>query len=365
MELDYAGIMRAGQGLVGDLQEQMFLQDQRKAQAQARQLQVQQAQQQQARQAQFRTAAQQAAQSADPKAIGNLMIAFPEFADQIKPGWQALSDDARRRNLTQTGSVFMRAKNGDAKGAAALLRQRYDADAAAGQADETTKELIDAFESGDPTQVQQATATVGMILAADDPSKFAETYGKLFPTDAATAVQKEYQWRVQQFDKAAADKWLAVQDTKLVPVQPGGQIYDAADFVGERDGGFGGGIVATREQQAEAERFRAMFPNAPEFATDNSKGGDQSTGMGGIPAPATGANGLPASLTPEQYRVTVDALGKSKTDAWMKQNGITIENVARGGVAQQPVRVRSKQEYDRLPSGAEYIAPDGSRRRKG
>lgn len=363
-ELNYAAIMQAGQSLVPDLQEQMMIRDQRRAQMEARQLQLQQAQLAQQRQAAFRAAAQQAAASADPRAIGNLMIQFPEFADQIKPGWDALSEDAKRRNLTQSGTIFMRAKNGDTKGAAALLRQRYEADLAAGQADPGDKELIDALESGDPVKVQQATATIGFSIAAYDPSKFSETYGKLFPADATTTVQKEYQWRVQQFGKAKADEWLAVQDTKLVPVEKGGQVFDAADIIGARSGGFGGGIVATPEQQAESERVRAMFPDAPQFATDNPKGGDQSTGMGGIPAPALGPNGLPTTLTPDQYRVTVDALGKDKTDAWMRDNGITVENVARGGTAQAPVRVRSVQEARKLPSGTLFVTPDGRTMRK-
>jgi len=361
MELNYASIINAGQGLVGNLQEQMMMQDQRKQQQQVRALQVQQAQQTQARTVAFRAAAERAAQSADPKAIGNLMVSFPEFADQIKPGWQALSEDARRRNLTQTGSVFMRAKNGDAKGAAAMLRQRYEADVAAGQADETTKELIDAFESGDPTKVQQATATVGMILASDDPSKFAETYGKLFPSDDKSPFAKEYNDRVRLFGKAKADQWAATQDEKFIPVQAGGSVFRATDLMPPA---MGGGIVATPEQQAESERARAMFPNAPEFATDNQRGGDPSTGKGGVPAPALGSNGLPSTLTPQQYQAIVNVKGKAATDAYLSQNGIVVENIARGGTAQQPVRVRSVQEARKLPSGTEFITPDGRTMRK-
>lgn len=364
MALDYAGIINAGAGLMGGLREQLAMEDQRNALMQDRAKKLEQSRIAEQRTAAFREAAARAAQSSDPKAIGNLMIQFPEFADQIKPGWDALSEDAKRRNLTQSGTIFMRAKNGDTKGAAALLRQRYEADLAAGQADPGDKELIDALESGDPVKVQQATATIGFSIAAYDPSKFSETYGKLFPADATTTVQKEYQWRVQQFGKAKADEWLAVQDTKLVPVEKGGQVFDAADIIGARGGGFGGGIVATPEQQAESERVRAMFPDAPQFATDNPKGGDQSTGMGGVPAPALGPNGLPTTLTPDQYRVTVDALGKDKTDAWMRDNGITVENVARGGTAQAPVRVRSVQEARKLPSGTLFVTPDGRTMRK-
>jgi len=323
MELDYANILNAGQSLQGDLQQQMFLNDQRKAQTQARQLQMAALQQKQEREAAFRAAAQVAAQSADPKAIGDLMVQFPEFADQIKPAWQALSDQAMKRNLTQSGTIFVRAKNGDAKGAAALLRQRYEADMAAGQADPSDKELIDALESGDPAKVQQATATIGFSIAALDPSKFSETYGKLFPADAKSTFSKEYEDRVRLFGKKAADAWVKVQDAKVFSVNPGGSLQSlSADTVGN-------------PQTAE--------------------GGDQSTGMGGVTAPALGANGLPATLTPEQYRVTSDALGKAKTDAWMKENGITIE----WPQGSAPVRVRSVQEAMKLKPGTHYVTPDG------
>ena len=35
-----------------------------------------------------------------------------------------------------------------------------------------------------------------------------------------------------------------------------------------------------------------------------------------------------------------------------------------GGSAGAPVRVQSADDYNRLPSGAMYIAPDGTQRRK-
>jgi hypothetical protein len=45
---------------------------------------------------------------------------------------------------------------------------------------------------------------------------------------------------------------------------------------------------------------------------------------------------------------------------------VHVEPSSRSGAAQTgPVRVRSKQQYDRLPKGAQYVAPDGSLRVKG
>lgn len=325
MELNYAGIINAGQGIVGNLQEQLYLADQRKQQQQAQALKLSQAKQQQERQQAFAQRLAQVTQSGRYTDIPNLMMEFPEFAEQIKPAYDTLSKEGRARNLTQMGTITKRATNGDLQGAIGLLRQRVEADKAAGQDTSEEEDAIKMLSSDDPMQRQSAISTLHILTYNADP----DGYKTLFPTDATTTVQKEYQWRVQQFGQQKADKWLAVQDTKLVPVQAGGSVFNAADLI-------------------------------PQIA----EGGDQSTGMGGVPAPALGPNGLPTTLTPDQYRVTVEALGKAKTDAWMKESGITVENVARQGTAQTPVKVRSVQEARRLPSGTVFVAPDGRTMRK-
>lgn len=309
MALDYAGIINAGAGLMGGLREQLAMEDQRNALMQDRAKKLEQSRIAEQRQAAFRAAAQQAAASADPRAIGNLMIQFPEFADQIKPGWDALSEDAKRRNLTQSGTIFMRAKNGDTKGAAALLRQRYEADLAAGQADPGDKELIDALESGDPVKVQQATATIGFSIAAYDPSKFSETYGKLFPADAKSAFSKEYEDRMRLFGKKAADAWVKVQDTKVFSVNPGGSL----------------------------QTFKANTVGNPQTA----EGGDQSTGGGG-----PNGNG---TLTQAQFQAIVGTMGKKAALEYVQREGLTV-----GGITSAP-RYTATQTV----SGTTYYQIDG------
>jgi len=354
MELNYASIINAGQGLVGNLQEQMMMQDQRKQQQQVRALQVQQAQQTQARQGAFNARLAQITQSQRYGDIPGLMLEFPDYADQLKPGYDALSKDAKARNLTQMGTITRRATAGDVTGAIDMLRSRVEADKAAGEDTSEEEDAIRMLSSEDPMQRQAAISTLHILTYNADP----DGYKALFPADAKSGWKKEYDDRVATFGKAAADQWAATQDEKFIPVQAGGSVFRASDLMG------GGGIVATPEQQAESERVRAMFPNAPEFATDNPRGGDPSTGMGGVPAPALGSNGLPATLTPQQYQAIVNVKGKAATDAYLSQNGIAVENIARGGTAQQPVRVRSVQEARKLPSGTEFITPDGRTMRK-
>jgi hypothetical protein len=47
--------------------------------------------------------------------------------------------------------------------------------------------------------------------------------------------------------------------------------------------------------------------------------------MENTPRPELGPNGVPQFLTPAQYSIYSKELGKEKTDAWMKQNNIVID----------------------------------------
>jgi murein DD-endopeptidase MepM/ murein hydrolase activator NlpD len=231
--LDYASIMGAGQQLVPNLrnealQDQQAQMQQQEMQARAQALQQNAAKQQQAleRQQQYQHDLDQTLLSGgDPRAIQQLMLRYPEFADNLKPVLDSMDKDQLQTNLTQMGTIYARAQAGDYKGAAAALQERVDADKAAGQPDPSDDAVLQGFLSGDPVQQKAAAGTIGIHLAAMTGDKFADTYGKLNPSETGGPVQKEYDWRVSQFGKAAADTWLGTQDTKLIPVQAGGQVY--------------------------------------------------------------------------------------------------------------------------------------------
>lgn len=44
------------------------------------------------------------------------------------------------------------------------------------------------------------------------------------------------------------------------------------------------------------------------------------------PAPQTGANGFPATLTRDQYQAVVNQMGQAATDAWMARNNVRLGN---------------------------------------
>jgi len=186
MPVDMMAIVKAGQSLVPDIRAQLIQDDERRAMSEQREVLNEQrrvatdaAQEKQARQQQLRVGLNQAVLSSDPRAITRLMAQFPEYADQIKPGWEALRAEERQANQTQVGTAYVRGQNGDFKGAAAALQQRYDADAAAKHQDPHTKELIDELNSDDPKRQRIAVSTLGIYLSADDPNKFAQLYPDL------------------------------------------------------------------------------------------------------------------------------------------------------------------------------------------
>lgn len=345
MQLDYASILQGGQNLVPNLRDQLMqdaLMKMREQEFQAvqqqRQAQAQAAQQQAEQEAAFQRDLEDAMLTGDPRKILALRMRYPDMAKNMKEAFDSLDEEERRRNLTQIGTIYARGQAGDFTGAASILRQRIEADRQAGAADPQDEAMLEELESGIPSRQKSALAAVGIQLAAIEPDKFGETYAKLNPAERVDPTQREYDWRVATFGKAAADAWLQTQDTKVVAVQPGGRLEQYGPDASLYGGGFGGSIVATPEQQAVSERMRQMFPNAPEFGPETRRGGDPS-GLG-----------VGVSISMEQFAQNVDIFGSPQAAAGMTQRN------------NQPVRVRSIQEAQRLPSGTLILTPDGRQR---
>lgn len=387
MALDYAAILQAGQGLVPDLREQMFKsqelklrQETMRQQQEARKLAMTQAQEAAARKAAFQARASQLMSTGKPGDIYRLMVEFPEFADQLKTAATGLSDDQKRTTLTQAGTVYTRALGGDRKGAAALIDQRIAADKAAGIDTAEDEQIRDALLSDDEQQQKIALGTMASHIAAlAGPEKYGETFGKLSGVTDKTAVQKEYEWRVQQFGKPAADTWLATTDEKFVPVQAGGSVYRASDLMGatpppaQPKGGDPKPSAGEGNPTKDGVGvIKALFPSAqitsnyrPKLLPGQTTPTYHNSGRAAVDvAPIPG-------MTFEQYVAKIKAAGHSIIEARDEvknpskhATGPHWHVVIGEGGASGPVRIKSKQQYDKLPKGAEYIAPDGSHRRK-
>lgn len=318
MQLDYASIMRGGQNLVPDIRQQLIEDALMKQQTtlfnqqqQDRAMQQQAAEEMQARQGEFQAALDDAMMTGDPRKIQQLRMRFPEFTKGMKEAFDAMDEDQRRADLTQVGSIYANLNAGNTGRAVELLRGRIEADRAAGQADPQDEQILAELESGDPMRVNAAKATVGIMLAAIEPDKFGETYGKLNPTEATPATIREYEARVDKFGKPAADAWLQTQDTKVMAVQAGGRL----EQFGPDEAFYGG-------QQG---------------------GGDPASGVG------AGQGSAPErlSLTRDQFKANLDALGPQRAIGLLNNSGIRVT-------------VRSPQEARSLPSGTPIWLPDGT-----
>lgn len=415
MALDYASILSAGRQLVPDLRQQMMQDEARSMQReqfdwlrQQREAQQQQAVQQQERQAQFRADFEAAATANDPSEMVRLYARYPEMAENIKPAWEAMEEGRRRTDLTQINTIRSRLDAGDVAGATDAFRQRVEADRAAGQADADDEAMLAALESGDPTQVRFVQNMIhGVIAQIVGPDKYAETLGELSPSENKTPVQREYEWRVQQKGQEAADRWLATQDESLVTVEPGGSVYRKSDFVNPPAGGSGvqprGGdqsALVGYAMPVQGGTFTSQFGASRDGGSRSHNGLDIAAPAGSPVSPVKPGKVVAVSSDPrsgnfvrvkhpdgtvssyshlgqQNVRVGQD-VGPGDTLGTVGETGNATGNVLHLVVRDKngravdpapllggPVKVRSKQEYDRLPSGTAYIAPDGSQRVKG
>lgn len=104
------------------------------------------------------------------------------------------------------------------------------------------------------------------------------------------------------------------------------------------------------------------FYSGPQSGLAAALGGGQQTPQPMAPPP----QGAPSR---EEYGRFVDSLKPElRQKAWQAYDSGQLGSLPTGsplsGAPQAPMRVNSQEEFNRLPSGTEFIAPDGSRRRK-
>lgn len=183
MPVDYLSGLGKLPDPMGDINRAINMrlgQDQAALQNQQMQMQMTAAQAKAERVRAFETNAAAALQNPTAGAISDLIIKNPEYAEQIKKGWDIREDAVRQTDLTQLGEIFSAGSSGRFDLAAKAARRRYDADLAAGQADEGDLALVTALESEDPAQQKAALGMIGVNLAAaTGPTHFGTVYGAL------------------------------------------------------------------------------------------------------------------------------------------------------------------------------------------
>jgi hypothetical protein len=384
--IDQGAIIRSGMAIVPDYAAQQ--QQQLLADLQRRQVAVQEREQGRLlaeagrkfeRQQAFQAEIDVLGADPSPDRIAGLMSRYPEFSEGLKRAWDAGSEEKRTRDMGQLGEVFSYLKSGNVDRAKAVLRARVDAERKAGlEPDE--QGLLDLLDSGDPAAVGQVQAQVGMALAAAaGPDKFASAYGALVPD--RTEFEKQYEFIKRDYGQEAADTFAKNKYDPLTPItnQYGTSVY--------------------RSSQLDPS-------NAPSGEAAPTKGDSAPKGK-----PVADAGSVARSLFPDIQVTQVrrdpnSALGKKNPKSWHNKSGAAVDvapvqgmtfdqyvqryrdagytileardevtnpsghstgphwHVVLGGGPKGPRKVMTKQQYAKLPSGTEYIAPDGTKRVK-
>lgn len=374
---NYASIIGAGMNLVPDLRAQSMQDQQFKMQREVFDAKRAEAEREQREKVEGREALEQALLSGKPQDLLRIMAQYPAISEQVKPLWEAMDEKDRRTSLTQAGTIYARGQAGDYKGAAVALRARVDADRAAGQADPEDEAILAGLESGDPVQQRAAMQMVGVQIAAIDPDKFAETYGKLNPAEKIDPVQRKVDYYRSIGRDDLAEQILENEATDVVVGQPGAPVM-------------------TKQQAIALARSGSGMPS-------QSGGGDQSApALGGVPATGAAIEQAALAAVPgavvtsrqrsaahnkavggvarsyhltDQARDFVPPQGMAMGALWNRlkralpgfdviNEGDHVHVEPSGSRSVSPTRIATKQQYDKLASGTAYIAPDGSHRVK-
>jgi hypothetical protein len=131
----------------------------------------------------FRQDAAAVGNNPDASTISSLITKYPEFAEQLKSGWDVKDKAAKESDLTHLGEVYSAAASGNWDLAHKQAQARVDADKAAGRADpedDAFLQQIDAAAGGDEQARKAVLTSIGTHLAAvTGPEHFASVYGAL------------------------------------------------------------------------------------------------------------------------------------------------------------------------------------------
>lgn len=379
---NFAAILQAGQGLVPNYADQAFrdaqvrlAQQQEQRLTQASILDQEKRRRENERENEFRSAVEQVMLDPTPDAIARMAVRFPEKAEELKKGYELMDQGARAKDQTQIGEVFAAAQAGNYKLAADTLRKRVEADKAAGQEDPSDIAILAALDSGDPIQQRAATGQIGTLLAfTAGPEKFSAAYKDL-QGDKQSPFIIEYNDRVAQFGKDAADRWAAVQDTKLIPVNEGGRVYNAADFLtggGGQASGVSGGVNPS-SAPATSGRLIPATGQAIESAalgvvpgvnvTSRKRSAGHNKAVGGV-SNSYHLTDQARDFTPPKGMSMGQLHGKLKAalpgfDVINEGDHVHVEPSGHGVKPDGPIRVKTIQQAQKLAPGTIYITPDG------
>ncbi len=350
-------------------------------QAQAQQMALQQSQQRLTQQTQMFEAqkAQQeideetayendmaaAIRTGNPQDIINLSLKYPGKSEGIKRSFDMQDKVVRDADLRQAVSILGYVSNGKPELAAKSLEDRIAKARAAGEPDDPQDmAILEALKSGDPARIAEAKGLISYQVASiTGADNFSKTLGDLNPKTNQTALQKEVDYLRSIGRNDLAEAKLTEQG--LLTVQGAG-VYNISDFAR------GGGRSSSGDPTPSADPMSATGQAIEAQALSLVPGLTVTSGMRS-PEKNAAVGGRPDSFhLTDQARDFVPPKGTSMGKlAMILKKGFPGFDVINEGThvhvepkTRGPVKVKSKQQFDKLASGTEFIAPDGSRRVK-
>lgn len=404
--VDQGSILRSGAALIPDISEQIMrqrllgIQEQQAQTGAASQARLQANDlREQLRQQQYQAAVAAMGDHPTLEQLSQLMLQFPEASEAVRRTYDAMDDTQRQGEFRAAAELHSALVNGQPQVAARILRQRIDADRAAGQEPERVDELmLEAIESGDPAQIARATSIArrnAAIMAG--PQQYASVYG----VDDPDLMQVEAGASIIDRNRVGAtgDPQDAVVYESPYVRGADGVLYERPQTGAQGATPSGGGDPSrVMNYEARAAGFNTVpadvttLGQASEFARRVNRAGVRSSAMGTYQivgdtlrryAPRVfGQQWENVEFTPENqdriaeaifndHRGSAQALRSqwvslSQRDAerirrmpWQQARGeiARAESGGSGGGGQQPVRVRSIQEARALPPGTQFFMP--------
>lgn len=188
-----------------------------------------------------------------PQALSALQVKYPDQADALAKAWSTKDTAQKTADQGYLGSVYSALSNNRPDLALNLMRQRRDADQAAGLDVSDDNAQIAAIEKGDTGAVNTVKGMFLAHLAASDPDKFASIYGAASQPNELKNVGPGASLVDPNTGKAIYTAPFAPQyktvgpDSTLVEVGGGGQASGAG-------GGAAAPLVSNGVQYAPAGR---------------------------------------------------------------------------------------------------------------
>jgi hypothetical protein len=181
---DYGSLMQTGMNLIPDVNQQILKQAQASslgAEAQANQAHAAETAQKMSRLQQFQ--ADIKTLDGSPTSVSHLIEKYPEYADEIKKGWDVQEEAKKQSDLTQLGEIYSAASGGNWALAKKLAHARADAEKANGLKDpayDAALGVMDEAADGDHAQQKVVLNLLGTHIAAvTGPEHFGTVYGGL------------------------------------------------------------------------------------------------------------------------------------------------------------------------------------------